>query len=514
MKNIIVVIMLLAIHAVYAHNVNYDTAILREWNIDGNKFRGSFLSYKNDSVFIENEKQKAIGFSITQFNGGDKVYISNKIDQIASLNIKLDDNIRNSNSLNPFYITGLIFLAILIFLALYKNQRQNLKYIIPFISVGISAFLLSFTDPNIIRNAFLPFAPDVNTFWDNNYFYVESKGIPVTHEMMVGISNHGWQQQVPIPQCYIGNNAWSIPLNPAMATNPVPIDQIHFTRGAIAIAVNGVPIFNPYTNTGVDAYLDGQLDNYGGHCGRGDDYHYHTAPLHLYNQTSSTLPIAYAFDGFAVYGNLEPDGTSMATLDANHGHTYNGVYHYHGTANAPYMIAKFAGVVTEDATHQLIPQAHASPVRTENWTPLNGALITSCTPNIFNNGYNLNYTLNGTPGYATNYSWNGSNYTFNYVTPVGINSVNYNGFTQCNTPLSTQENLIAETIEAFPNPFYDKINITTSDINQTCVLYNNFGQIIFSGKNIDEHNFSGLVPGVYFLQIQEIKNVFKLIKYQ
>jgi hypothetical protein len=329
--------------------------------------------------------------------------------------------------------------------------------------------------------------------------------------MMVGISNHGWQQQVPIPQCYIGTNAWSIPLNPLMASTPIPVDQVHFTRGAIGIAVNGVPIFNPYTNTGVDAFIDGQLDNYGGHCGRGDDYHYHTAPLHLYNQTSSTLPIAYAFDGFPVYGNLEPDGTAMNALDANHGHFYNGEYHYHGTTTAPYMIARFAGVVTEDATNQLIPQAMANPVRTENWTPLNGALITNCVANGNNNGYNLSYTLNGISGYATNYSWNGTTYTFNYVTPNGTTTNNYNGFLQCNVPVSVIETPKEEDLIIYPNPFKDKISIFFPK-SDNCILFNALGETIFSGRNIDQQNFSHIPVGVYYLKVENRQKMIKLVK--
>jgi hypothetical protein len=103
-------------------------------------------------------------------------------------------------------------------------------------------------DPVWMDSAFAPFRPAVNTRWDNNWFYVESKGIPA-HNMMVGITS--WQQQVPIYQCYIGTNAWSIPMNPVKAITPVPVNNQHFLRGAVAIAANGVPIFNPYTNTGL-----------------------------------------------------------------------------------------------------------------------------------------------------------------------------------------------------------------------------------------------------------------------
>ncbi|MDQ6758507.1 MAG: hypothetical protein M3Z32_01420 [Acidobacteriota bacterium] len=40
---------------------------------------------------------------------------------------------------------------------------------------------------------------------DANYYYLESTGIP-THKMMVGIT--AWQQQVPLPQDFMGGNAF------------------------------------------------------------------------------------------------------------------------------------------------------------------------------------------------------------------------------------------------------------------------------------------------------------------
>ena len=44
--------------------------------------------------------------------------------------------------------------------------------------------------------------------------FIDSSGLP-DHPMMIGITN--WQQQVPLPQPYAGNNAWRIPLRPRMA---------------------------------------------------------------------------------------------------------------------------------------------------------------------------------------------------------------------------------------------------------------------------------------------------------
>ena len=86
---------------------------------------------------------------------------------------------------------------------------------------------------------FTAFAKSVKVYKSDNYYLVESNGIPA-HQMMVGIKS--WQQQVPTIQPYSGANAWSIPITPVIATNPISAKG-HFLRGAIAIAVNGVPIF-------------------------------------------------------------------------------------------------------------------------------------------------------------------------------------------------------------------------------------------------------------------------------
>ncbi len=119
------------------------------------------------------------------------------------------------------------------------------------------------------------------------------------HGMMAGITN--WQQQIGIPQNYYGDNAWQIPLSPLLSDNPVSTRDNLF-RGAIALAVNGVPIFNALNNRGEDAFLIGELDDWGGHAGRADDYHYHAAPLHLQEIVGDAAPIAYALDGYPIYG--------------------------------------------------------------------------------------------------------------------------------------------------------------------------------------------------------------------
>jgi hypothetical protein len=123
--------------------------------------------------------------------------------------------------------------------------------------------------------AFLPFTK-LDLRADGEFLYVGSNGLP-DHNMMVGIT--AWQQQVPLPQPYFDDNAWRIPLKPVPAKESAMIKG-RFLRGAIALAVNGIPIFNPQNNRGEVSYEIGELDEWGGHCGRADDYHYHIAPLH------------------------------------------------------------------------------------------------------------------------------------------------------------------------------------------------------------------------------------------
>jgi hypothetical protein len=236
---------------------------------------------------------------------------------------------------------------------------------------------------------FTAFAKSVKVFKSGKYYLVESSGIPA-HQMMVGIKS--WQQQVPTVQNYAGTNAWSIPIKPVIAANPISAKD-HFLRGAIAIAVNGVPIFNALNNRGDDALLSGELDDWGGHCGRADDYHYHIAPTHLQSIVGRKVPIAYALDGFPIYGETEVDGKKVIGLDAFNGHFDSKKnYHYHATKNYPYINGGFKGVVTE-IEGQVDPQSLTKAFRPAG-EPLRGAVITGFD-RIGDSTFDLKYTLNG-----------------------------------------------------------------------------------------------------------------------
>jgi hypothetical protein len=238
---------------------------------------------------------------------------------------------------------------------------------------------------------FKPFEKSLKLKWDDDFLYVGSNGFP-DHEMMVGITN--WQQQVPIPQSYFDKNAWRIPLHPVAADKPVSIKG-KFLRGAIALAVNGVPIFNPQNNRGELSQEIGELDKFGGHCGRADDYHYHAAPLFLEKTVGPGKPIAYALDGYPIYGSTGPDGKPVdeKTLDAFHGKTdAAGNYAYYAGTKYPFVNGGFHGKVTEKQG-QVDPQPRAEPIR-EAGEPLRGAKVTAFKVNK-PDSYTLKYEVDG-----------------------------------------------------------------------------------------------------------------------
>lgn len=136
---------------------------------------------------------------------------------------------------------------------------------------------------------------------------------------------------------------FKIPLNPGVATNHVATPL-----GPIGVSINGVSIFNQYAgpnNTPLTSEIN-SFDKYYGHPQATGQYHYHVEPLYLttVKSTKSGL-MGFLLDGFPVYGPQEENGTTVISsgLDVYHGHTHNtidfpnGTYHYHFTADAPYL---------------------------------------------------------------------------------------------------------------------------------------------------------------------------------
>lgn len=451
MKNIIylfIIICFLGSTNLLAHSGGHyhkgDAILLNTWRLkSGEAVKGNFSFAKDDKIFLEQEGGLIKPIYINDLSIQDQKLAKFKIIKLLQINDAYFNNHSDTNNHTLKYLPLFIF-SLLLWIVYLFNKELIRVYIFnsrlgftamsvlfifsilmacsksattisdsPIVTPIVNPITVTIPKTNFtfIDSAFAAFKPSISTSWDDTYFYIASTGIP-SHNMMIGITN--WQQQVPITQPYNGTNSWSIPLQPAYATTPLST-KTNLMKGAVAVAVNGIPIFNALNNRGEDSYKIGELDNWGGHCGKGDDYHYHAAPMHL-STLNGLKPIAFAVDGFPVYGLKEPDGASMIALDTCHGHNgTNGAYHYHGTTDYPYVIGALKGKVTLDPNttapeNQVIPQAFSKPVRPAT-TPLNGAAITDFVA-VGTNGYLLTYKRGTKNGYVK-YSWDANNkYTF------------------------------------------------------------------------------------------------------
>jgi len=249
--------------------------------------------------------------------------------------------------------------------------------------------------------AFAPFKETLGISWDDDFLYIEGDGLP-DHDMMRGIT--GWQQQVPIPHDFTGESRFALPLKPNVLKEPQELTLL----GPIALAVNGIPIFHSLTQSGKDAYLGGELDEWGGHCGRADDYHYHIAPSHLEEFVGKGNPVAFGIDGHPVY---LADPSKDKPLDECHGYFDDeGNYRYVGNLEAPYMMASFRGMA------DLEDRPRTQGVR-PFLRPLRGASITGFSGGL-EEGYSLEYELQGDKGYV-NYRITGKGADFTFVDPDG-----------------------------------------------------------------------------------------------
>lgn len=449
----IFVFSLLLVSKVIAHEGGhfhkFSDNYLNSWELtDGTIVKGNFSMLKGGLVYLEQYDGVYTKLPFEKLSDSYQRIVQIKMNRFNQINSGRNYVLNTSNTYVPekkevwwfvLYIFSIFLMANLFYTRpnkySFKYARalklsSSLLYLVVLVfacrkanNTEVDASYIPKTRASFIDSAYSPYKPAISTSYDNNYFYISAGGFP-QHNMMVGITS--WQQQVPIPQAYTGANSWSIPLQPVYASAPLST-RTNLMKGAVAIAVNGIPIFNALNNRGVDSYATGELDNWGGHCGRADDYHYHAAPLHLAGPNED-LPIAFSLDGFIVYGTKEQDGSAMLALDTCHGHVVgNGVYHYHGTTTYPYVIGAMRGKVTLDPStpapeNQILPQAFASPVRPA-LTPLNGATITAFQ-SIGVNAYKLTYQRGSKFGYVE-YYWDANNrYTYKLTDTSGAVTIN------------------------------------------------------------------------------------------
>lgn len=149
-----------------------------------------------------------------------------------------------------------------------------------------------------------------------------------------------------------------IPIHPVMSPEPIYLDTV----AKVGVALDGAPIFADAPSVQDRGHLPA-LDICGGHIDPGGWYHWHAIASDIQvalddadvqalcgqPQDSSAL-FGYAFDGYAIYGTQEPDGSTPEDLDECNGHygptpeSKDEEYHYHASANFPNLPPCLFGV--------------------------------------------------------------------------------------------------------------------------------------------------------------------------
>ena len=193
--------------------------------------------------------------------------------------------------------------------------------------------------------------------YNETHIVIQANGIPV-HDLESG------------PGCCTASqdHVWTIPLEPTNNSDCTPSIssegcEMAPIRGAVAFAVNGIPIFGPEDGPGGDA-VAGQEGQYEedrqhvwlglchGHSGPGGEYHYHADAncVHWHPdedqswrdyslESSRTINehsgiVGFAFDGYPIYGFVGWDETGevsemTSSYRLKEGETgYNGIEDY------------------------------------------------------------------------------------------------------------------------------------------------------------------------------------------
>ncbi|MBX7106213.1 MAG: YHYH protein [Gemmataceae bacterium] len=387
----VIAIVLLLGSPAWSHPGHDHAPHLRTWKDADGLFviEASYVLARDDRVQLRKHDGELVWVPLAKLSPADREWIEKRRQDIQLLNEPVGPEKSSDPTVAVFAfltVVGLMGLAV----PLWRRGRAALLVVFALVAGSVSVGLADEgKDVPAARKHFEPFQDKLQLRTDADYLYVGSNGLP-DHPMMVGIRS--WQQQVPLPQPYTGQNAWRIPLKPVLADKPISAKTALF-RGAIALAVNGVPIFNALNNRGDDTFLAGELDEYGGHCGRGDDYHYHIAPVHLQKKAGPGNPIAYALDGFPLYGYTDATGKEPTDLDEFNGRMENGSYRYYSTKKYPYINGGMRGRVTVRGD-QIEPQPKDSPLRPAG-RPLRGATITAFTRDEKAKTSTLKYDVQG-----------------------------------------------------------------------------------------------------------------------
>jgi hypothetical protein len=148
-----------------------------------------------------------------------------------------------------------------------------------------------------------------------------------------------------------------LPIDPVLADAPTALETV----AKVGVALDGVPIFADAPEIQVTGHMPA-LDTCAGHVDPGGWYHWHGTSTDVATvfeaedvaadcalEQNASAQFGYAFDGFALYGSREPDGSEPAELDQCNGHVApvtdgSAVYHYHASKSFPNLPPCLVGV--------------------------------------------------------------------------------------------------------------------------------------------------------------------------
>jgi hypothetical protein len=100
------------------------------------------------------------------------------------------------------------------------------------------------------------------------------------------------------------------------------------------------------------------------------------------------------------------------------------------------------------------------------------------------------------------------------ITTYDTKTIKHNLICVRNNQISTMlPEITSHKVWVHPNPFTTSINIQNLNGNESFELINQVGQVIYSGKMIQQEDFSSIQQGIYFLKIKGINvSIIKIIK--
>ena len=167
MKHLLTIIVVLMTVSAHCHNLNYDKLALHEWTVNADtKIHASFLMFKNDEVYLQNEHTQTVHFPLADFSKADQQYVVERYKKIQQQNLQgiattANNHSENNSFANNFSIgnnfdyskllpvIGLLFS--ILFLTYFFGNQNKLKYISLFSLVAIGAVFYSFKTKSLLQ---------------------------------------------------------------------------------------------------------------------------------------------------------------------------------------------------------------------------------------------------------------------------------------------------------------------------------------------------------------------------